>query len=223
MSNKYPIYEHFYSWQGEGLHSGKSAYFLRSFGCPLKCEWCDSAGTWHPDWIPDKINRLEAGEIYDLIRKYDPSFVVITGGEPCVFDWSDLINYVKKFSNINFHLETSGAFEILGDFKWITVSPKKSKLPLIQNIEKADEIKLIVEDDSSIEWWLAKIPLIKEKKIVYLNPEWSKTKDQSVLNSITNFVKNNKNFRVGYQLHKLFKADNLDENSKQEIPLGGKK
>ena len=46
---KLPIYETFFSWQGEGCHMGKSAYFIRLYGCPVHCPWCDSAGTWHPD------------------------------------------------------------------------------------------------------------------------------------------------------------------------------
>ena len=52
---KYPIYEHFYSFQGEGNYSGKAAYFIRFYGCPLKCKWCDSAGTWHSNYIPKEI------------------------------------------------------------------------------------------------------------------------------------------------------------------------
>ena len=44
-----PIHEQFYTFQGEGTHSGQSAYFIRTFGCPIHCPWCDSSGTWHPE------------------------------------------------------------------------------------------------------------------------------------------------------------------------------
>src|SRR5690606_10755697 len=52
---RYPVHEQFHTWQGEGVHMGRSAYFIRTFGCPVKCPWCDSAGTWHPDHIPAKV------------------------------------------------------------------------------------------------------------------------------------------------------------------------
>ena len=53
-----PIHERFFTWQGEGVHTGRSAYFIRLQGCPVKCPWCDSAGTWHPDWVPKDVEKI---------------------------------------------------------------------------------------------------------------------------------------------------------------------
>lgn len=215
--NKYPIYEYFYSWNGEGFHSGKSAFFIRTYGCPLKCNWCDSAGTWHPKYKPKNILQLSSKQIHKLINK-NINHVVITGGEPALFDWNELTDY----SDIDFHLETSGVFPIIGNFKWITVSPKFNKLPNIENIKIANELKLIIENENTIESWINKFPSILDHKLVYLNPEWSQRNNEKVLNSITDFVLKNKNFRAGYQIHKLYRCDFLDKNCKSEIPLGGK-
>ena len=92
---KYPIFEHFKSFQGEGIHMGGSAYFVRLYGCPLKCKWCDSAGTWHKDWVPNNILKLDESEIFELIAR-DNGFLVLTGGEPAIFDLFPLTNYIKS-------------------------------------------------------------------------------------------------------------------------------
>lgn len=221
---KYPIYEHFYAFQGEGIHTGLAAYFIRLYGCPLKCGWCDSAGTWHKDWNPNHIDKLESQELLELIKKNNKNgFIVLTGGEPSIFDLNPLIDCVKSELNIKFHIETSGAFHIKGNVDWITVSPKWDKLPLPENLDKADEIKIIVENQDSIQQWVEIIG--KNLSIpVWLHPEWSQRNNPEVLNSISGYIKRNGgNFRAGYQLHKLYKVDSLDMNSKPLIPLGGNK
>jgi len=60
---KYPVHERFFTFQGEGVHTGKRAFFVRLFGCPVHCPWCDSAGTWHPDWVPAEVDRMEVDQI----------------------------------------------------------------------------------------------------------------------------------------------------------------
>lgn len=221
---KYPIYEHFYAFQGEGIYMGSAAYFIRFYGCPLKCSWCDSAGTWHKDWVPSIIDRLEPPEILELIEKNNKNgFIVLTGGEPSIFDLDPLIDCLKSKLNIKIHIETSGAFPISNNIDWITLSPKWSKLPLQENLKKANEIKIIVEDRDSIQKWMEVIG--KNMGIpVWLHPEWSQRNNIEVLNSISEYIKENgNNFRAGYQLHKLYKVDSLDINSKPLVPIGGNK
>jgi len=216
---KYPIYEHFYAFQGEGNHMGIAAYFIRLYGCPLQCPWCDSAGTWHKDYVPEQISKLNENEIGELLQNHKFKFVVITGGEPAIFD----LFAITGLKGIRFHLETSGAFKIKGNFDWITVSPKWDKMPLPENILLANELKIIVEDENSIQKWIDAIPEILNNQNIWLHPEWSQKNNPKVLNSISSWVKESEyNFRAGYQLHKLYKVDNLDTNSKPLTPLGGK-
>lgn len=198
---------------------GRAAYFIRLYGCPLQCKWCDSAGTWHKDWVPNHIEKMDEVEIFRLFNN-DNGFVVLTGGEPAIFNLSPLTNYIKSHSYIPIHLETSGAFPIKGEIDWITVSPKWSKLPLIENLKKANEIKIIVEDADSIRKW---VEIIGETNVpVWLHPEWSQRNNPEILDSISKYVKyRSGNFRAGYQLHKLYMVDSLDKNSKPVTPLGG--
>lgn len=217
-----PIHECFYTWQGEGVHSGKAAFFIRTFGCPVKCPWCDSAGTWHPDYVPEKVDKYTPHELAAMARVHPCEFVVITGGEPAIHDLYPLTTALKEVSLVS-HLETSGGFEIKGDFSWVTVSPKWWKMPLKENIERADEIKIIVEDETTIDRWMEEIGDFIHAKPVWLNPEWSQRDNPKVLKSISEKIKNSgKPFRAGYQLHKLYNVDLLDPKAKPPAPLGGK-
>ena len=85
MSRALPVYERFHAWQGEGAHMGKSAFFIRLHGCPVHCPWCDSAGTWHPDHVPDSIDRIEPIDLAEEALQSGCEIVVITGGEPGPF------------------------------------------------------------------------------------------------------------------------------------------
>jgi organic radical activating enzyme len=218
-----PIYEQFFTWQGEGIHQGRSAYFIRTFGCPVHCPWCDSAGTWHPDFVPKTIEKIYPKDLVANAKKNKASIVVVTGGEPTIHNLNELCTLCSE-ANLPVHLETSGAFEIKGQFDWITLSPKEWKFPLQENIQFAHEIKLIVDSHTAIDQWLKRFPNIAQAQTVWLHPEWSKRNDAKILDMITQWVKDHGDpYRAGYQMHKLFFADNKDNNSKPNVPLGGDK
>ncbi|MCH6257614.1 7-carboxy-7-deazaguanine synthase QueE [Puniceicoccaceae bacterium K14] len=217
----YPIHETFHSWQGEGMHLGRSAYFIRLFGCPVHCPWCDSAGTWHADFKPKNIQRVSALSLASKAAQSGCEFVVITGGEPTVHDLKDLTSAIRA-EGLSIHLETCGAFPIKGNVDWVTLSPKWAARPLEQNLATASEFKIIVEDATSIERWVTELGPYFGERPVWLHPEWSQRSNNDVLCSITNYVKKHgAPFRAGFQMHKLFKADLLDSGSLDSAPLGG--
>lgn len=221
MSKPLPIYETFYAWQGEGCHMGRAAFFIRTFGCPVKCPWCDSAGTWHPDWIPEKIEKVSAEDLAESASKTKAEFVVLTGGEPTIHDLQHLTDTLHEKS-IKVHLETSGAFQLKGDFDWITLSPKWARLPLQENIHRADELKIIVEDPDSIPKWVEKIGKYSDTNHIWLHPEWSGRENPEILNAISDWVKTiGPPYRAGFQVHRLFNVDALDARSQKAVPLGG--
>lgn len=200
---------------------GRSAFFIRTFGCPVKCPWCDSAGTWHPDYIPEDIEKQSAVELAELAAVNNPDCVVITGGEPAIHDLSPLTTALHE-RGMQVHIETSGAFPLQGDFDWVTVSPKWQKMPLEENLIRADEIKIIIEDVNSIDRWDKEIHSFIKTPHVWLHPEWSRRSDPEILRSITEWVKEHGSpYRPGYQLHKLYQADLLDPRSRSNVPLGG--
>ena len=223
MVREIPIHESFLTWQGEGLHMGRSAYFIRTFGCPVHCPWCDSAGTWHKDYVPKDIKKLTPKVLADDAARSQPDFVVITGGEPTVHNLTDLTTELHNLG-LQVHLETSGAFKIKGDFDWITLSPKKWRKPLPENISKADELKIIVDRPEAIREWIEDIGDFITSQHIWLHPEWSKHQDKIITDTITQWVKDfGHPYRAGYQLHKMYMADSLDSGSRPNVPLGGNK
>lgn len=214
-----PVYETFHTWQGEGSHMGKSAFFIRLFGCPVHCPWCDSAGTWHPDYIPKVIEKRTPQELADQAVKHRPAIVVITGGEPAIHDLTDLTGLLRQ-KNLPTHLETSGAFEVRGIFDWITLSPKVWKMPLQSVIDLADEFKIIVDSADAVKLWQSKLGNHWRNRPVWLHPEWSKRKDSHILRLINQTVKDESpTYRAGYQLHKLYHVDEEDPAAKPSVYL----
>lgn len=226
----YPVHEKFHTFQGEGVYSGRPASFIRLYGCPVQCPWCDSAGTWHKDFVPAGIDKLtgldlagwaapEESEIRNVIA-------VITGGEPTIFDLSQLTGALHG-RQLQAHLETSGGFPIRGSFDWITLSPKKWKPPLAVNVAQADEFKFIIESAMDIGFYTTMLQsrgYYENMKAapIWLHPEWSKHQDALVLNAISDAVKKQMfPYRAGWQLHKNYRVDLLDPGSRPLVPLGG--
>lgn len=221
MAELYPVNETFLSWQGEGVHMGRKAFFIRLQGCPVKCTWCDSASTWHPQYVPKNIRKASPDELAKEAVESKPDFVVLTGGEPCVHDLVPLVNALKAVK-LKVHLETCGAYEIPDGLDWVTVSPKWAKLPVAESLAKADEVKLIIEAADSAQKWTAAVGGAWLAKSVWLHPEWSRRADSSILKAITDFVKaNGAPYRAGWQVHKPYMADSLDARARPPAPLGG--
>lgn len=216
-----PIHEYFYAWQGEGAHLGRAAFFIRTFGCPVQCSWCDAAGTWHPDHVPEDVMRMSPETLAEAAAGTAAEFVVITGGEPAIFDLGPLTRALAG-RGLPAHLETSGAFPLKGDFAWVTVSPKWAKLPRPEVLARADEVKIIVEDALSIEKWWDEIAAHVQARHVWLHPEWSQRKNPAVLGAINRWVKERgAPFRAGWQVHKPYQVDSADPRSRPPAPLGG--
>ena len=201
---KYPIAETFLSFQGEGAHCGRRAFFIRLFGCPVRCPWCDSVHAWRGN--PPRFAGV--GELVAEVAASRAEIVVLTGGEPCVHDVLPLVAALNA-RGIGVHLETSGVLDIPESadvrFAWVALSPKLFKLPLEKSLLRADELKLILSDISELERYLEIAQVAKNAKWIWLEPEWSKASDRVLLGKIVDFVKDNGGrFRAGWQVHKNY-------------------
>src|SRR4249920_3206070 len=109
MSQSLPVMEHFYTLQGEGFHQGRAAYFIRLGGCDVGCVWCDVKESWDASKHPVKsIEEIAAG------AEDSPSeIVVITGGEPLMYELSFFTEHLRK-KNKHTHIETSGVYPLSG-------------------------------------------------------------------------------------------------------------
>lgn len=167
-------------------------------------------------------------EILNEVLESNAHRVVITGGEPAMFKWDVLIDMLNMAS-VSVHLETSGAFPIQGKFDWITLSPKRWKLPLPENVARANEFKIIVCAPEDIGFYYQILggggysSLRGVGPSIWLHPEWSQRNNPQVLKAISNTVKESLGvpFRAGYQIHKLYRVDAEDPRSAPLVPLGG--
>ena len=74
------ISETFYSLQGEGELTGVPSVFIRTSGCNLRCNWCDTPyASWNPEGTERSIDELVAE-----VRRHPARHVVLTGGEPMI-------------------------------------------------------------------------------------------------------------------------------------------
>lgn len=74
------IAEIFHSLQGEGELAGMPSVFVRTSGCNLRCNWCD---TPYASWSPEG-RQMTVEEIVAAVRPYPSRHAVLTGGEPMI-------------------------------------------------------------------------------------------------------------------------------------------
>lgn len=190
-----PVMEMFYSLQGEGCHTGKPAFFIRIGGCDVGCAWCDVKESWkaslHPLYPVDEIVRE--------LKKTPAKAAVITGGEPYKYNLSVLTNVLHK-AGITVFVETSGTEPLSGTAGWICLSPKKQQLPLTEMCNRADELKVVIHDESDFEWAEACKLRVKPHCLLFLQPEWSVHRTITPL--IIDYVKENTHWALSLQTHK---------------------
>ena len=189
-----PLMEEFYTIQGEGFHTGTAAYFIRIGGCDVGCHWCDVKESWNAELHPPTGIDL----IVNNASKYSKT-VVVTGGEPLMWDMSALTKSLKD-NNLNVHIETSGAYPLSGTWAWICLSPKKNKLPTQTVYDNADELKVIIHNKHDFMFAEEQAEKVNSKAILFLQPEWSKKEEMTPL--IVDYVMNNPKWRVSLQTHK---------------------
>jgi organic radical activating enzyme len=137
------ISEIFWSAQGEGVHSGYPAVFIRLSGCSLRCSYCDSRASWRRgrSMRPDAI----AAAVAEKISAFPRSRLVITGGEPLEQDLHALVAKLK-LKGYFIAVETNGLhFQDL-PLDWWTVSPKDAAAFRVHPRlwDRAGEFKLLV-------------------------------------------------------------------------------
>ena len=191
-----PLMEEFYTIQGEGYHSGKAAYFIRLGGCDVGCHWCDVKESWDADLHPLTLSD----EIVKNACKYPGKAVVITGGEPLIYNLDYLTKSLKN-SGIATFIETSGAYPLSGDWDWICLSPKKFKAPRPDVTPFANELKVIVFNKSDFSWAEEHAKMVAPNCKLYLQPEWSKSSEMTPL--IIDYVMNNPRWEISLQTHKF--------------------
>ena len=190
-----PLMEEFYTIQGEGYNTGQAAYFVRIGGCDVGCHWCDVKESWNAELFPP----TPTDAIVANVKKYPAKAVVVTGGEPLMYNLNYFCSELKK-EGIRRFLESSGAYPLSGEWEWICLSPKKNSPPLKPIYKKASELKVIIANKGDFDWAEKNARLVNENCILYLQPEWSKT--EMLMPLITEYVMAHPQWKISLQSHK---------------------
>lgn len=191
-----PLMEDFYTIQGEGYNTGQAAYFIRLGGCDMGCWWCDVKESWdatlHPLTLTDTI--------IERVLQYPAKAVVVTGGEPVLYNLDFLCGQLKQKGIVTF-LETAGVRKLTGDWDWICLSPKKGSLPLLAYFGIANELKMIIHQESDLRWAELNAEKVHTGCHLYLQPEWSNY--NFILPLVVEYIKANPRWKISLQTHKF--------------------
>ena len=193
-----PIMEEFYSLQGEGFHTGKAAYFLRVGGCDVGCSFCDVKESWSAERHP----LMHVDKVIENVLYYKANTVVVTGGEPCLYNLSYLCEQVSKHS-IALHLETSGSEKLSGHWDWICFSPKKGTQIQPEFYQQANELKVIIQELSDLQWAEKNATSMQQTCELYLQPEWSQR--ELILPPIIDYILTHPRWKISLQSHKYMR------------------
>ena len=155
-SKRLKITEIFFSLQGESRTVGLPTVFIRLTGCPLRCQYCDTAyaftgGQW-----------MSFDEIIKTVQSYQTKYITVTGGEPLA--QAQCLGLLKELCDLNYHvsIETSGALDIQNvdarvskvmDIKTPgSKEESKNKYDNINYLTKSDEVKFVVCSEDDYEW-----------------------------------------------------------------------
>lgn len=198
MDVEYPVMEHFYTIQGEGAHTGRASYFIRTAGCDVNCWWCDVKDSWEEEGHP----RLTVKELVHAAVNSGAPFAVITGGEPLLHDLLPLTLGLKS-AGIQVHIETSGSSPLSGQLDWITLSPKRFKKPTEEVFDYVDELKVVVLTKKDLKWAEENAAKCPEGTKLLLQPEWETPKSIDI---IVEYVKKHPEWGISLQTHKFLKV-----------------
>lgn len=165
-----PINEVFETIQGEAYYTGTPAVFVRLQGCDVGCPWCDTKHTWEVnaadaadlDHVLAKTGdspayaNVTVDQLMEVIGRFRARHVVITGGEPCDYDLTELTAKVIGDGRRSVQIETSGTAQVrAADWSFVTVSPKVDmpggRALVDATLARADEIKMPVGKPADID------------------------------------------------------------------------
>lgn len=210
LNEKLRITEIFYSLQGETRTVGLPTVFIRLTGCPLRCQYCDTAYAFNGGhWMTFE-------EILSRVAEYNPKYVTVTGGEPLA--QKPCLSLLKQLCDQDYEvsLETSGALDISQvDPRVIKVvdiktpgsgEVERNRFENIDHLLPHDQIKFVICDKSDYEW--SKKILNQHQLQNYCQILFSPSYEQLPGNQLADWIISDRlPVRFQMQLHKVLWGD----------------
>ena len=201
------ITEIFHSLQGESRTVGIPTVFVRLTGCPLRCQYCDTAYAFKGG------HQIPITEIVDMVRNYDCDYVTVTGGEPLA--QPQCVNFLKILCDFGFtvSIETCGAILINEVDKRVSIvldlkTPgslecDKNNYQNLSYLKKKDQVKFVICDRNDYDWSKARIDqydIASKVGDILFSPSYDDLEGQELANWV---LEDRLAVRLQLQLHKI--------------------
>ena len=210
VASRLRITETFLSLQGEANAVGWPTFFIRLTGCPLRCQYCDTAYAFHGgEWRT--VARLvdEAGESR-------ARHVCVTGGEPLAQKPCTTLLTALCEAGFDVSLETSGAIDASAvdprvarviDVKTPGSGEADRNLDLeVHGLRASDQLKFVICDRADYEWSRARVQ--QERLDARCQVLFSPSYQQLAAGQLANWILEDRlPVRFQVQLHKLIWGD----------------
>lgn len=188
---KLNVNEIFYSLQGEGGRAGEASIFIRLTKCNLSCSFCDT------DFEEGRDMDME--ELLSVIKEFPCKWIIWTGGEPTI-QLTDEILKIFKDAGYMQAIETNGTRKVPSIIDYISCSPKVNYGKAKKINPKVSEIRIPIQKGDQ----LPEIEILPIADKYYISPIFDENrKNTSNINYCVELVKNNPQWALSLQIHKL--------------------
>lgn len=206
--------EIFCSIQGESSDSGLPCIFIRLYGCPVGCAYCDQPQS------PDQKKRISIESIINKITKYKGvKYVCITGGEPLIHEEVIPLTWELLHMNYKVSIETSGCVPIpdLGyrrSFKYVmdikcpsSGVSEKNIFDNLLHLQTNDEVKFVVANREDYEYMKKVLKKYPTQASILVSPMFDKNQKAVIGSELVDWIIEDRlDVRVQIQLHKIIGA-----------------
>ena len=200
------ITEVFTSLQGEALTSGLPTTFIRLTGCPLRCNYCDSAYAFSGG------EMATLNDLVDTVKQSGTQYVCVTGGEPLA--QPNCWPLLKALCDAGFFvsLETSGAMDISDVDRRTSIvldlktpgsgEDRRNLLSNLSLLELKDQVKVVITDEDDFRWlemFCSLQPRVLNSGVIWISPSFGQMSIKRLAELV---IASQYPFRLQLQLHK---------------------
>lgn len=205
------ITEIFHSLQGESRSVGLPTVFVRLTGCPLRCQYCDTAYAFEGGSI------VTLDDIAARVLELGADYVTVTGGEPlaqpnCLPLLTQLCD-----AGLSVSLETGGAMPIADVDERVSIvldlktpgslEADRNLYDNISRLGKNDQVKFVICDRNDYDWSRSKLDqydLVDKAGEILFSPSWNQVQPSELAQWV---LDDHLPVRMQLQLHKLIWGD----------------